>query len=291
MCMHCISHLSEESVKMLQCSTLLHKFCQATMTAITWLTHNCCKVLLGAILFITLPCLLGAILCLPGVSEVCTVSMCSTYNCYLYIKDIPVMICTIGMPFIQLVFVITLIIYSIYVATTGQKRQFLKKMSNAIELIFGTFLKKTNSEGEEEKFIVLGYEVSPIEMSWLFIIMAQASLLAFAQFWGDFLLEVSSSCSADFFQDCFYTTALNTTNFLLPYQELNCSNTSQVEEATSIICYKYVFNTGHAAASAIGIISASGRHHLHYLYSIPQSVGWSKIVQMVHYIGEECCSS
>ena len=42
------------------------------------------------------------------------------------------------------------------------------------------------------------------------------------------------------------------------YQEVNCLNTSQLEEATSIICYKYVFNLGHAAASAIGIISATG---------------------------------
>ena len=38
----------------------------------------------------------------------------------------------------------------------------------------------------------------------------------------------------------------------------NCLNASQVEEATPIICYKDELNLGRAAASAIGIISATG---------------------------------
>ena len=64
---------------------------------------------------------------------------------------------------------------------------------------------------------------------------------------------MSGSCSTDSLLRCYYTN-----NSMLPYQELNCLNTSQVEEATSIVCYQYVFNTGRAAASAIGIISATG---------------------------------
>ena len=136
-----------------------------------------------------------------------------------------------------------------------------------IEVVFSKFLKNRNPANREEEklFIVLGYEANLKDMHWLFIILVQASLLAFAQFWDDFLLETSSSCSADSDLHCFYTSALNTTNSMsnttdsmLPYQGLNCSNTSQVEEAASIICYKYVFNIGHAAASAIGIISATG---------------------------------
>ena len=142
---------------------------------------------------------------------------------------------------------------NMYLVITGKNEEYWNKISPVIKLVFSNFLKKPNSEEEEEKFIVLGYETSLKEMYWLFYMLVQASLLAFAQFWDDFLLEVSGSCSTDFNLHCYYTT-----DSLLPYQELNCLNTSQVEEATSIICYKYVFNTGQAAASAIGIISATG---------------------------------
>ena len=136
---------------------------------------------------------------------------------------------------------------------TGQKKEYWNKISPVIKLVFSNFLKNPNSDGKKEKFIVLGYEASLKEMHWLFYILVQASLLAIAQFWDDFLLVVSSSCSADSIQNCFYTT-----DSLLPYQGLNCSNTSQVEEATFIVCYQYVFNIGQAAASAIGTISATG---------------------------------
>ena len=124
--------------------------------------------------------------------------------------------------------------------------------SKVVEVAFTTFLNSTKRRGETF-FNVFGYEVNLKDMKWLFVILLQASLLAFAQFWDDFLLEASSSCSDDSKLQCFYTT-----DSLLPYQELNCLNTSQVEEATSIVCYKYVFNTGRAAASAVGIMSATG---------------------------------
>ena len=142
--------------------------------------------------------------------------------------------------------------------------------SKVIEVVFSSFLVNRNSanKDEEKLFVVFGYEANLKDMCWLFIILVQASLLAFAQFWDDFLLETYSSCSADSNLYCFNITAdsisntinsiLNTTHARLSYQELNCSNTSQVEEAASIVCYKYAFNTGQAAASAIGIMSTTG---------------------------------
>ena len=162
-----------------------------------------------------------------------------------------------------------------------------KITSTVIELVFGKFLKNRNNNSREEEklFIVLGYEVDLKHMNWLFLILVQASLLAFAQFWDDFLLEVTYTCSTDSILHCFYTTdlplpfqELNCSNTSqvpplpfqeincsnssqvspLPFQQLNCSNTSQVEEATTIVCYQYVFSTGRAAASVIGIISATG---------------------------------
>ena len=159
------------------------------------------------------------------------------------------MFCTTGMLFIAII----LSIYYICLVITGQKEQYWNKISPVIKLVFSNLLKKPDSEGEEAKFIVFGYEASIKEMHWLILTLVQALLVAFAQFWDDFLFEVSGSCSADYILDCFYTT-----NSQLLYQNLNCSNTSQVKEATSIVCYKHVFNTGRAAASAVGIMSATG---------------------------------
>ena len=105
-------------------------------------------------------------------------------------------------------------------------------------------------EEEEEKkvFIIVGHEASLKEMRWLFIILVQATLLAFAEFWDEFLHEESYSCSTHPKVHCF---------ILLSGQHTNCSDTSDTGRH-EIVCYKYVFNTGHAAASAIGIMSATG---------------------------------
>ena len=67
----------------------------------------------------------------------------------------------------------------------------------------------------------------------------------------EFLIEESYICSStDPRLHCFSTS----TN-----QKLNFRNLSAFEDnETFVTCYKYVFNTGHAAASAIGIISATG---------------------------------
>ena len=217
------------------------------MTAITWLKENWCKVLSGLLLFATLPAM-SVVLWL--------VSMCSTdHACYLSIKEIPVLI-PLGLSGSMA------LLYTHWIEFCH-----CTKVIKVIEVVFNKFLKNPNPTNKEEEklFIVLGYEANLKDMYWLFIILVQGSLLAFAQFWDEFLLETSSSCSADSNLHCFYTSALNTTDSMLnttdsmlPYQGLNCSNTSQVEEAESIICYKYVFNTGRAAASAIGIMSATG---------------------------------
>ena len=74
-------------------------------------------------------------------------------------------------------------------------------------------------------------------------------MLAFAEFWDEFLLEESYSCSTHPNIHCFILS--------LSGQHTNCLDTSN-NGTHVIVCYKYVFNTGHAAASAIGIISATG---------------------------------
>ena len=170
---------------MLRCSSLLQNFYQATMTAITWLKHNWCKVVLG---------LTGMILPAVIVVLFCVAITCSTYKCYSYIKSIPVIICIMGMPLSFCVVGIILYTYRIYMKNIGQEKQFWNNISIVIKLVFSNFLKKPNSEEEEEKFIVLGYEVMLKEMYWLNFILVEASLLAFAQFWDESLLEESGSC-------------------------------------------------------------------------------------------------
>ena len=230
---------------MLQCPTLLRKFGKATVSAAaTCLAHNCFKVLLLLLLYITLP--------VVSVGLVVMVLWCHDYTCYLCIKNLPVFIATV--PVIPIT-VILLLLYSRCVWNTRAGKWYLDKTSAVTQLAFNSFLKKNrdcnNEEEEEEKkmFTVFGHEASLKEMRWLFIILVQATLLAFAEFWDEFVLEESYSCSTHPKVHCFSTTSAS-----LYGENVNCSNTSD----TGIVCYKYVFSIGRAAASAIGIISATG---------------------------------
>ena len=227
---------------MLQCPTLLHKFGKATLSAVTCLAHNCFKVLLLVLLCTTLPAV--------SVGLVLMVLKCKDYACYLGFKNLPVFITTVP---VYLITGFLLLPYMRRVQNTRLGKWYLDKTSAVTQLAFGSFLKKTRNpnneeENEEEKvFTVFGHEASLKEMRWLFIILVQATLLAFAQFWDEFLLEESYSCSTHPRVHCFSRFSV------LSGQLTNCSDID-----TGIICYKYVFNIGHAAASAIGIISATG---------------------------------
>ena len=238
---------------MLQCPTLLRKFGKATVSAVSCLAHNCFKVLLLLLLYTTLP--------VVSVGLVLMVFMCQDYTCYFCIKNLPVFITTAP---VYLITLILLILYSRRVRNTRLGKWYLDKTSAITQLAFGNFLKKkrdhNNEEANEEEkvFTVFGHEASLKEMRWLFIILVQATLLAFAQFWDEFLLEESYLCSTHPQIYCFSTTLIPPSG-----QHTNCSNTSDTSDTFSIfarhvVCYKYVFNTGHAAASAIGIMSATG---------------------------------
>ena len=215
------------------------------MSAVKMLAYNCLLLLL---LCVTLP--------VVSVGLVVMVLMCQSYTCYLCIKNLPVLIFTTP------VFPITgilLLLYSRRGRNTRLGKWYLDKTSAITQLAFGSFLKKkrnpsNNELKEEEKmvFTIFAHEANLKEMRWLFIILVQATLLAFAQFWDKFLLEESHSCSTHPNIHCFSTT------IFLPYgQRTNCSDTSDTG-IHAIVCYQYVFNIGNAATSAIGIFSATG---------------------------------
>ena len=209
------------------------------------LAHDCFKVLLLLLMYITLP--------VVSVVLVNMVAVCQDYRCYFYIKNLPVLIATVPVYFITL---LLLILYLRCIRNTRLGKWYLNKTLAVTQLVFAKFLKKkpdrNNEEEEEEEgekeekkvFIIFGHEASLKEMRWLFIILVQATLLAFAEFWDEFLLEESYSCSTHPRVHCFSSG-----------QHTNCSDRSNTYW---IVCYKYVFNTGHATASAIGIISATG---------------------------------
>ena len=230
---------------MLQCPNLLRKFGKATLSAVTCLAHNCFKVLLLALLCTTLPAV--------SVGLVLMVLKCKVHACYLGFKNLPVFITTVP---VYLITGFLLLPYLRRVQNTRLGKWYLDKTSAVTQLAFGSFLKKTRNpnneeENEEEKaFTVFGHEANLKEMRWLFIILVQATLLAFAQFWDEFLLEESYSCSTHPRVHCFSRFSV------LSGQLTNCSDIDTSD--TGIICYKYVFNIGHAAASAIGIMSATG---------------------------------
>ena len=233
---------------MLQCTNLLCKFGKATLAAVTCLAHNWFKVLLLLLLYTTLP--------VVSIGLVLMVLKCKDYACYLCFKNLPVLITTTPVYFIT---ILLLILYSRRVRNTRAGKWYLDKTSAVTQLAFGSFLKNHNPNNEEEEeekkvFTVFGHEASLKEMRWLFIILVQATLLAIAQFCDEFLLEESYSCSTHPRVHCFSTT------FLPPSgQHVNCSDIDTSDTGRHVIvCYKYVFNIGRAAASAIGIISATG---------------------------------
>ena len=222
---------------MLQCPTVL-------LCAVTCLARNCFKVLSLLLLYITLPAV--------SVGLVFMILKCQDYICYVCIKNVPVIITTAP---VYLITLLLMILYLRRVRNTRAGKWYLDKTLAVTQLVFGTFFEEKRNphnvqEEEEEKvFTVFGHEASLREMRWLFIILVQATLLAFAQFWDEFLLEESYLCSTQPKVDCFSVISL-----LPPQgQQTNCTDTSDTE----IICYKYVFNTGHATASAIGIMSAT----------------------------------
>ena len=230
---------------MLQCPSL-RKFSKA---AVNCLAHNCFKVLLLLLLYMILP--------VVSVVLMLMVSMCQDYTCYLCIKNLPVYITTAP------VYPITGILLLTNLRCVQNKRLgkwYLDKTSAITQLAFGSFLKKkfnpnNDEEDEEEKvFTIFGHEASLKEMRWLFIILVQATLLAFAQFWDEFLLEESYLCSTNPKVYCFSTILIS-----LSGQHANCSDIDTSDTSLlKTVCYQYVFNTGHAAASAFGIISATG---------------------------------
>ena len=122
-------------------------------------------------------------------------------------------------------------------------------ITTIVEHSYGNIPEKPKDEEEKEKtYIVFNFKV-PISIKyWLYSTLVNVSGIAFVQFWDDFMLEESFSCSMDPNTVCF--------SLDLPHHKLNCSNMD--DNITSVICYKFVFKLGSALGSSLGLISSIG---------------------------------
>ena len=200
------------------------------------------KMLLNALLLALLPAIstsLPALFC-----------HCSTYECYVWLKIVPLALSTLSVVLLALILLMKFACCKCECNTcTKVVKWYWDKASSLTEVVFKHFL--IEDDNNRKVFDAFGYEASHENMPKMSIILLQAIVQALGQLWDEFLIEESYICSStDPCLHCFSTS----TN-----QKLNCQNLSAFENnETSITWYKYVFNIGHAAASAIGIISATG---------------------------------
>lgn len=120
-------------------------------------------------------------------------------------------------------------------------------LTTAVEHVFKNILKKR--KGEEE-YTIFNFKTPPYIKFWLYVILVHETGIAFVQFWEDFLLEKSFSCSTDPNIACFSPEWSNYTS--------NCSNLDDNVTTNSIICYRFVFRLGNGLGSALGLISTFG---------------------------------
>ena len=122
-----------------------------------------------------------------------------------------------------------------------------------VEQVFDDIFKVYESKGKTEKAYIVfkHYKSSPFYTMWLFFLLLSLAAIAFIQFWNDFLLEESYTCSTNPTLACFSASPST-------YEEkLDCSNMSYLEEnnITAVVCFKFVYQLGHAAGAAVGVVT------------------------------------
>ena len=122
-----------------------------------------------------------------------------------------------------------------------------------VEQVFDDIFKNYESKDKTEKAYIVfkHYKSSPFYTMWLFFLLLSLAGIAFIQFWNDFLLKEPYTCSTNPTLACFSASPST-------YEEkLNCSNMSYLEEnnITSVVCYKFVYQLGHATGSAVGVVT------------------------------------
>ena len=184
---------------------------------------------------------------------------CQTYSCYSNLQEKPVTI-------LLLIFGVTGVAVAPFLLFHGRHTKFTKLAKfhrlftryvtePAMEHFFSSILKHHIDENGEKVYIVLNYKAPREYTVQLFMYMIQLTGLALAQFWDDFLLEESYTCSPNPSIACFRTL----THPVIYNQRLNCSDTNYLREnnITSVICYRFVLNLATATGSALGLVTTT----------------------------------
>ena len=163
-----------------------------------------------------------------------------TYSYYFTIKELP-----------QFIFfsVWLVIIFSILhiLSTISGRFKCLKCFSDyfknpTVEVAFSAMLKR-----DDDDFTIFNEKVPALYTDQLYTMALTLIGVALIQFWDDFLIEESHTCSTNPQIACFPVFPDMDT------PRLNCSTT----DITSVICYRFVFRIGSAAASALGVVTVT----------------------------------
>ena len=122
-----------------------------------------------------------------------------------------------------------------------------------IMLVFSTMLNKHRDRNGKTVYTILDYKVS--KRYKVMMLATALSLIGVAGglFWYQFLFEKSHICSTDPDLACFPAYPNMTT------PRLDCSDTSylEVNNITSIICYRYAYYINRAIGSALGLTAVN----------------------------------
>ena len=164
-----------------------------------------------------------------------------TYSYYFTIKELPQFIF-----FSVWLLVIVSILNIVLCIFDGSKclKWFSDHFRNPIiEVAFSAMLKR-----DDEELTIFNEKIPALYTHQLYNMALTMIGVAMIQFWDDFLIEESHICSTNPQIACFPVFPDMDT------LRLDCSNT----EITSVICYRFVFRIGSAAASALGVVTVTG---------------------------------
>ena len=129
------------------------------------------------------------------------------------------------------------------------KRHF--KAHFLIKLVFRIMLNKRTDKAGKVVYTILKYKVSKRYKVLMLAVATSLTGVGGVVFWDYFIFEDSYICSTDPNLACFPAFPNLTT------LRLDCSDTSYLEinNITSIICYRYSFTLGSATGGALGVVT------------------------------------
>ena len=124
-----------------------------------------------------------------------------TYICYTVLEILPVILSYIAV--LPIIFLPYFLLCKC-IKHTRLPQWYLNFITTIVEHVFRNILEKSEDEEGKEKFYTMfKFKAPPSIIYWLYGTLVQVIILAFIQFWDEFLLEESFGCSTDKYTACF----------------------------------------------------------------------------------------